>query len=73
MRRRVVVTGMGCVTPLGTNIDTMIAANLLFEGDLPRIQPVRQSSGADSGDGTVPLWSAVLPGALRRNQRPFTG
>lgn len=47
----------------GVNIDTMIAANLLFDGDVPRIEPVRQSSGAGSGDGTVPLWSAVLPGA----------
>ncbi|TLN02865.1 alpha/beta fold hydrolase, partial [bacterium] len=47
----------------GANIDTMIGANLLFDGDVPRLEPVRQASGADSGDGTVPLWSAVLPAA----------
>ena len=47
----------------GANIDTMVEANLLFDGDIPSLQPVRQAVGADSGDGTVPLWSAVLPAA----------
>lgn len=47
----------------GANIDTMVATDLLFEGDVPRLQPLRQSSGADSGDGTVPLWSVRLPAA----------
>jgi len=47
----------------GANIDTMVDVNLLFDGDVPRLQPVRQATGADSGDGTVPLWSAVLPAA----------
>ena len=25
--------------------------------------PVKQDKGSDGGDATVPLWSAVLPGA----------
>jgi pimeloyl-ACP methyl ester carboxylesterase len=48
----------------GANIDTLTAVELQFEGDRPRLQAIRQASGADSGDGTVPLWSALLPGAV---------
>ncbi|GAP13716.1 lecithin:cholesterol acyltransferase [Longilinea arvoryzae] len=47
----------------GANIDTLVAVELQFNNDVPRLQPLRQASGPDSGDGTVPLWSAVLPGA----------
>ncbi len=33
-------------------------------GKEPSYRPVRTEQGPDSGDGTVPLWSAELPGAV---------
>lgn len=47
----------------GGNIATMIAARLAFNQDVPELQMTTIDKGTNSGDGTVPLWSAMLPGA----------
>ncbi len=47
----------------GGNIETVLGAKLGFDRDVPKLEVLRSSNGADSGDGTVPLWSAELPGA----------
>jgi len=47
----------------GGNIATMIAARLAFNQDVPELQMTTIDKGTNSGDGTVPLWSAELPGA----------
>ena len=33
------------------------------ESDLQAAEIIRQQEGTDGGDGTVPMWSAILPGA----------
>jgi hypothetical protein len=46
----------------GCNGDTIVAVERTWD-DQPELKLVRQAEGPDAGDGTVPLWSAVLPGA----------
>jgi pimeloyl-ACP methyl ester carboxylesterase len=48
----------------GCNIDTVVEIQRSFEADgAPRYELIRKEEGPDAGDGTVPLWSSVLPGA----------
>lgn len=48
----------------GCNLETIVEVRRTFGPDgEPEYDLVCQHEGADSGDGTVPLWSAVLPGA----------
>jgi hypothetical protein len=48
----------------GCNVDTIVDVQREFEPDeRPKYDVIRQQGGADGGDGTVPLWSALLPGA----------
>lgn len=48
----------------GCHIDTVVGMKRSFESDeQPRHEPVRVAEGRDSGDGTVPLWSARYPQA----------
>lgn len=48
----------------GCHRETMVEAQRRFTGD-DRLElvPLWTEEGEDSGDGTVPLWSSVLPGA----------
>lgn len=48
----------------GCHLDTIIDIERQFEsGDKPKLNIIREKTGSDSGDSTVPLWSARLPGA----------
>jgi pimeloyl-ACP methyl ester carboxylesterase len=48
----------------GCHIDTLVEVRRRFTADERlELQPIRLEEGADSGDGTVPLWSSLLPGA----------
>jgi pimeloyl-ACP methyl ester carboxylesterase len=48
----------------GCNQDTIVDVSREFGADeKPGFNIVRQQGGVDGGDGTVPLWSALLPGA----------
>lgn len=47
----------------GVHIETMVSARFAFEGDVPHLEMRSEDRGENSGDGTVPLWSADLPGA----------
>lgn len=48
----------------GCHLETITdVIHRLTAGDSPHFQIVRQKEGSDSGDSTVPLWSARLPGA----------
>ncbi len=48
----------------GCHVDTVVEVRRSFDaGDRPQLEIVRQDKGPDSGDATVPLWSARLPGA----------
>jgi pimeloyl-ACP methyl ester carboxylesterase len=48
----------------GCNVDTIVDVKREFEpGERLMYDVIRQQGGADGGDGTVPLWSALLPGA----------
>lgn len=48
----------------GCHLETMVEAQRRFTPeDRFELQPLWMEEGADSGDGTVPLWSSVLPGA----------
>lgn len=48
----------------GCHMETITDVEMQFDrDDRPRLDIVRTKTGADSGDATVPLWSATLPGA----------
>lgn len=48
----------------GCHLDTIVDIERVFDGDdHPRLNVIREKTGSDSGDATVPLWSARLPGA----------
>ena len=47
----------------GAHIETMVSARLAFQADVPHLEMTSVDRGENSGDGTVPLWSADLPGA----------
>lgn len=48
----------------GCHLETMVEARRRFTpDDRFNLEPLWMEEGPDSGDGTVPLWSAVLPGA----------
>jgi pimeloyl-ACP methyl ester carboxylesterase len=48
----------------GCHVDTVVEAQRSFGPDeIPQLDLIRVDEGPDSGDGTIPLWSAVLPGA----------
>jgi pimeloyl-ACP methyl ester carboxylesterase len=47
----------------GAHIETMVSARLAFEKDIPHLEMTSVDRGENSGDGTVALWSAELPGA----------
>jgi pimeloyl-ACP methyl ester carboxylesterase len=48
----------------GCNVNTIVDVQREFEPDeRPTYNVIRQQGGADGGDGTVPLWSALLPDA----------
>ena len=48
----------------GCHLDTIIDVERVFDrNERPRLNIIREKTGADSGDATVPLWSARLPGA----------
>jgi pimeloyl-ACP methyl ester carboxylesterase len=48
----------------GCHVDTVVEAQRSFgAGEIPHLDLIRVHEGPDSGDGTIPLWSAVLPGA----------
>ncbi|MGD8398207.1 MAG: hypothetical protein PVG11_05070 [Anaerolineae bacterium] len=48
----------------GCNLDTMVEVRRAFVDDERlELRPVWMGEGPDAGDGTVPLWSALLPGA----------
>ncbi|MFN2227689.1 MAG: alpha/beta fold hydrolase [Anaerolineae bacterium] len=48
----------------GCNLETMVEARRRStDGDRWELEPMWMEEGPDSGDGTVPLWSALLPGA----------
>ena len=48
----------------GCNVDTVVEVQRSFGPDEePRYELIRLEEGPDAGDGTIPLWSAVLPGA----------
>ena len=48
----------------GCHLDTIVDIERQFEsGDKPKLNIIREKTGSDSGDATVPLWSARLPGA----------
>lgn len=48
----------------GCHVSTVVEVERSFgPNEKPEFELVRFEEGADSGDGTVPLWSAELPGA----------
>jgi pimeloyl-ACP methyl ester carboxylesterase len=48
----------------GCNVETIVEMQRTTDtGDEPEYAVIRQEEGPDGGDGTVPLWSALLPGA----------
>jgi pimeloyl-ACP methyl ester carboxylesterase len=48
----------------GCNMETIVDVQRRPEPDgKPRYEVIRTKEGPDAGDATVPLWSAVLPGA----------
>lgn len=48
----------------GCHLDTVVDVRRSFGPDeRPTYELIREEEGSDSGDGTVPLWSAVLPDA----------
>jgi pimeloyl-ACP methyl ester carboxylesterase len=48
----------------GCNMDTIVEVQRTAKPDVESTyQVIRMSAGPDAGDGTVPLWSSVLPGA----------
>lgn len=47
----------------GCHLETVVEVELVFDGDRPRLNTITKKTGPDSGDATVPLWSATLPGA----------
>ncbi len=48
----------------GCHLETVTEVALSFDAqETPRLTSTRVKEGPDSGDGTVPLWSAQLPGA----------
>ncbi len=50
----------------GCNLDTLVEVRREFgPDDRPQMELIRTDEGSDSGDGTVPLWSAILPGATQ--------
>lgn len=48
----------GCEVETGVEVERSFGAN-----DEPRLAVTKVGTGPDAGDGTVPLWSAMLPGA----------
>jgi pimeloyl-ACP methyl ester carboxylesterase len=62
------LAGAGASVPLveiaGCNGDTLVEIRRRFGHDeKPEYEMIRNDRGTDAGDATVPLWSAVLPGA----------
>jgi pimeloyl-ACP methyl ester carboxylesterase len=48
----------------GCNVSTVVEVQRTFgTGEKPRFDLLHMEDGPDAGDGTVPLWSAILPGA----------
>jgi pimeloyl-ACP methyl ester carboxylesterase len=48
----------------GCNLSTTTDVRRAFDAaERPRLEIIKQETGPDAGDATVPLWSAVLPGA----------
>lgn len=48
----------------GCHLETVTEVSLSFDAqERPHLTTTRVQEGPDSGDGTVPLWSAQLPGA----------
>jgi pimeloyl-ACP methyl ester carboxylesterase len=47
----------------GCNIETIVGVRLVNSSATPKLEIAKVKSGQDSGDGTVPLWSALLPAA----------
>lgn len=48
----------------GCHLDTLVRVSTDFSDEAnPKLLPERILQGADGGDGTVPLWSALLPAA----------
>ena len=47
----------------GCNVKTLVGAGVSTAAGVTQLQPTLESEGENSGDGTVPLWSAKLPGA----------
>ena len=48
----------------GCNQETIVDVTRSFgPGERPEYDIIRQAEGADGGDATVPLWSAIVPGA----------
>lgn len=48
----------------GCHVDTVVEVRRNFGPDeKPQYELIRQHEGPDAGDGTVPLWSAILPSA----------
>ena len=48
----------------GCHVDTTVEVQRSFGPDeRPQYEVIRKDEGPDAGDGTVPLWSAVLPDA----------
>ena len=48
----------------GCNLETLVGLKVDFSNlEMPRLVPDRITDGDNSGDGTVPLWSALLPRA----------
>jgi pimeloyl-ACP methyl ester carboxylesterase len=46
----------------GCHVDTPVAVRRVPDQDAWQIEIIRRDRGPESGDGTVPLWSAVHPG-----------
>jgi len=47
----------------GCNVETAVGADMRKENGASQLIPEMMGEGDNSGDGTVPLWSARLPGA----------
>jgi len=48
----------------GCHVDTIVEVQRSFDpNEQPQFELIRMREGPDSGDGTIPLWSAAAPGA----------
>lgn len=49
----------------GCNFSTTTDVRRTFDAtERPRLEVIKQEVGPDAGDATVPLWAAILPGAI---------